>query len=122
MIHDLSGAVARLATHTVTRRRASQPSVTDGRFAALSYTQTSALGSVQSVPGAEAERLGLGARTNDTRQVFVPLDLDLRTPTDGVPGDDVSFDGGATWWAVRHVEDWRDAAAYTRAIVERRVV
>ena len=107
---DLSANVDAFATHTITRRRRTPGAVSGGRYGAGSTSTASMLAVVCPVPGAVAERLGLGARANDARTVLVADDL-LTT-------DELVIDGAE--YAVVDLGDWQAAGAFAGAVCTRR--
>lgn len=110
-VHDLSGNVGAFATHTITRRRMTDGTVTAGVPAAPSVATLSMRASVQPVPGRTAERLALGERARDAVTVYVAAG-------NLTEHDDVTID--AVNYAVIEARDWRAGGAYTEAVCVRR--
>lgn len=119
----MSSSVVPWGTQTVTRRRRATGAYVGGTFTAGAATDT-ALTDVRwtHAPDKVLERLPEGLRSKDVRQVFTQSELRV-AKAGSYEADDVSFDGGTTWFEVQNVRDFSTApflAHYEAVVIERK--
>ena len=119
----MSSPVVPWGTQTVTRRRRATGAYAGGTFTQGAATDT-VLTDVRWTPAPDKvlERLPEGLRSKDVRQVFTQSELRV-AKAGSYEADEVSFDGGTTWFEVQNVRDFSTAPFlphYEAVVIERK--
>ncbi len=94
-----------LTLTTITRKRYSSGSHgTDGRWSATPATSSITGSEPQTISAKEMQLLPEGEREMDLRRFYTQADLRVSSQHDQVEADEVSWDGGTTYYRVLQVE------------------